>query len=124
MSGPGGDGGDDPKPFRQTPKTGGDGGGGAAGGPIDRCVFTEIATLSSPNPAVIATLNVRDELRVVLETVPSRRVVVMTAANAIAGSITSARVVEIMQCISDGFNYAATVTEIDGGRVTVEVHPA
>jgi hypothetical protein len=108
-------------PSRTDPKPKGGGGGG--GDEFDRCVFTEITTLSSPNAAVIATLAVGDRLNVVYEAGPPQRVVAMTPANVIAGSITSAKLLLIIECIGEGRQYVAIVTAIAGGRVTVEIRP-
>ncbi len=104
------------------PSTSGDG-GGDGGPPQDDCAFTEITVLSSPNQAVIQTLGVGSVLAVVHETQPASRVVAMSNLD-IAGSITSAKVMKMIECMNRGYNYAATIREIAGGRVTVEVHPA
>jgi hypothetical protein len=48
----------------------------------------------------------------------------MTASNLVAGSVTSARLLQIIECIGDGRQYVAVVTAIAGGRVTVEIRPA
>lgn len=110
-------------PLRPDPKSKGGGEGGGGGGEFDRCLFTDITILSSPNPAVVATLSVGDTLNVVHQAAPVQRVVVMTAANQIAGSITSAQVLLLTECIGEGRLYVAIVTNISGGRVTVEIRP-
>lgn len=124
-SGGGGGGGGD---WRSTPTSTSPSGGNAAGGSSggaggpNPCMFSEIAILASPNPPVIAALAVGSVLTVVLQQVPLR-VVVMTGG-AIAGSITSARLADFIQCIRAGQLYEARVTQINGGAVTVEVYPA
>lgn len=117
------------EPFRPVPTkvpstSTGDGGGGGGGGSLDECAFTEITILSSPDPAVVAGLSVGDVLAVVMETQPVPRLVVMAGGHRIAGSVTSAKLLDMMECIRRGYNYAATVRDIAGGRVTVEIHPA
>ncbi|MDM9628461.1 hypothetical protein QTL95_21425 [Rhizobium sp. S152] len=101
--------------------TGGGGGGGGAGGG-NACLFTEITRLSSPNATVIATIQAGAVLDVHHQTQPSR-VVVMTSSGQIAGSITSARLADIIECIALGQVYKARVTSIQGGLVTVEIYP-
>jgi hypothetical protein len=106
----------------ETGKTKGDGSGGGSsdGGGPNPCMFTEVTILASPNPAVINTLVVGDILSVTLSGV---RVVAQTVSG-IAGAITSAKLPEIIQCLSAGQQYAARVTTINGGAVTVEIYPA
>ena len=118
----------DREPFRpispKVPSKPSGGGGGGGGGSLDECAFTEITILSSPDQAVVADLSVGDVLAVVMETQPVPRLVVMNGNHRIAGSITSAKLLDMMECIRRGYNYAATVREIAGGRVTIEIHPA
>ncbi|WP_168254116.1 hypothetical protein [Rhizobium leguminosarum] len=83
-------------------------------------MFTEVTILASPNFAVIRTLAVGDILTVAL----SGARVVAQAAGGIAGAITSARLPEIIQCLTAGQDYVARVTTINGGAVTVEIYPA
>jgi hypothetical protein len=124
MSGSGGGGGsDDWRPISTPVPPGGGATGGAGGGAgaPNPCIFTEVAILSSPNSQVIGGLSIGSVLSVVLQQAPLR-VVVMTGS-AIAGSITSARLADIIQCIRAGQQYEAKVTQINGGAVTVEVYP-
>jgi hypothetical protein len=109
---------DDPPRPKPKPK-----GEGEGGGELDRCMFTEITTLSSPNAQVVVTLTVGQVLSVVHQAVPNTRVVAMTDANQIAGSITSAKLLLIIECIGEGRQYIAIVKDIVGGRVTVEIRP-
>ncbi|THK35613.1 hypothetical protein EHS39_23560 [Ensifer sp. MPMI2T] len=124
MSGSGGGGSDDDKgnwrPVASVPKAGGGDGGGTAG--ANPCLFTELAVLSSPNSQVVGNLPVDSILNVVLEETPLR--VVATHHGAIAGSITSARLADIIECIRGGQVYEARVTHINGGIVRVEIYPA
>ncbi|WP_275782653.1 hypothetical protein [Pararhizobium gei] len=41
----------------------------------------------------------------------------------IAGSITSARLADIIECINRGQQYMARVIQMNGGAITVEVYP-
>jgi hypothetical protein len=133
MSG-GGPSGDSDKGWRDGPTVGpgdgpvpegqgdGSGGGGGVGGG-NACLFTEITILSSPNAAVIATLQPGAVLNVVHQQQPSR-VVAVAANGQLAGSITSARLADIIECIALGQTYKARVLNIQGGQVTVEIYPA
>lgn len=100
------------------------GGSGGSGGGADKCAIFERAVLASPVPAVVGTLNPGDPLTVELETTPRNRVVVKTAAGAVVGAITSVRLVDMIECISEGYSYAAEVVSISGGRVEVDIRPA
>lgn len=127
MSGSGGGGGGDAGDWRPTstisnPAKGGtgDAGDGGAPGP-NPCMFTEVTNLASPNVAVISTLAIGSILNVVLQQTPLR-VVAMSAGNP-AGSITSARLADIIQCLRGGQRYAARVTQMSGGAITVEIYP-
>ena len=95
--------------------------GGAAGS--DKCAISEKTVLNSPDPAVISTLKAGATLEVRLETIPRKRLVAVAADNKIAGSITSARLVDFIECIESGSEYLADVLSIQGGRVEVEVRP-
>jgi len=100
------------------------GGGGAGSGGPDKCAFTERTILNSPNSAVVSTLNGGEVLLVELESQPRKRVIVKTAAGVLAGAITSARLVDIIECLELGVAYEAEVLSISGGRIEIEVRPA
>lgn len=117
----GGGGGGDWRPVSTAPKpTEGSAGGGGPVGP-DPCVFTESTNLASPNIAVVSTLTVGSVLSVVLQNNPLR--VVAMSGSALAGSITSARLADIIECMRAGRQYQARVIQINGGAVTVEIYP-
>ncbi len=101
----------------------GNGGGGWSGpdDAVDCANFFERTVINSPNPAVLKTLKVGDVLQV---TVDAKRVVkVVTDSGDVAGSVTSARMLQLINCIEDGFTYVAIVKSIDGGRASVEIRP-
>jgi len=104
-----------------TPKDVTDDEGAPGGGGPNPCMFTELAVLASPNAQVIGNLVVGSVLAVVLQENPLR--VVAVHQGAIAGSITSARLADIIECIRRGQIYAARVTAINGGIVRVEIYP-
>ncbi len=84
-------------------------------------MFTEVTNLASPNMTVVSTLMIGSVLEVVLQEAPLR--VVALSSGSVAGSITSARLADIIQCLRAGQQYAARVTNISGGAVTVEIYP-
>lgn len=97
----------------------GAGSGGGGGGGINPCHFTEVTNISSPNSAVAGTLAVGSVLSLSLQ---QNRVLVMSGSNP-AGSITSARLADFVQCMSAGQRYDARVVAINGGAITVEIYP-
>ena len=107
MSGPGG---------------GGGGGGGGPSSPVEclRLIFR--TTLNSPNPTTVPKLKVNDELAVEVQG-ERGPVVVKTEAGEIAGSITGSQLVDLIKCIADGYDYVATVRQIEKARVEVEIRP-
>lgn len=97
------------------PSTGGSG--------SDKCAISEKTVLNSPDPAVVATLKPGATLEVRLETTPRKRLVAVAGNGQTAGSITSARLVDFIECIEAGSEYIADVLAISGGRVEIEVRP-
>lgn len=102
----------------------GGGGGGSSGGGPEKCSFTERTILNSPIPNVVSRLIPGEILIVELEAQPRKRVVVKNAMGAVAGAITSARLVDIIECMELGFGYEAEVLSVQGGRIEIEVRPA
>lgn len=96
-------------------------GDGAPGN--DKCAISEKTILNSPNAAVIATLSVGSLLAIYLETVPRKRLVAKNDLGAIAGAITSARLVDLIECVEGGFEYISEVLAVNGGRVEIEIRP-
>ncbi|AVH43721.1 hypothetical protein [Agrobacterium tumefaciens] len=124
MSGPGGPNNtdNDDKEWRPTSsidRSGESAGQGNGNGAPNPCMFTEVTILASPNSAVTSTFVVGSILTIGIS---GPRVVAMSGGN-IAGSITSARLADIIQCIAARQQYMARVTDINGGAVTVEVYP-
>jgi len=116
MSGSGGSGGAE---FRPVPT-----GGNGEDGDEDGCAITERANLNSPDATVVSTLQVGDPLLVELIDGNVPRVIIKTATNQIAGSLTSRRLVTFIECIRSGYGYQATVLAISGGLVEIEISPA
>ena len=101
-------------------RTAGSDGSGVSG--ADKCAITERTVLASPVPAVIANLKVGDILTVDLETTPRTRVVVKQLGQT-AGALTSARLVDIIECLRNSFSYEAEVLSINGGKIEIEIRP-
>src|SRR5690349_17702272 len=79
-------------------KTGASGGdrGGTSG---DACDISEVTTLNSPNRTTVSTLRVGDVLDIELRLGPPRQLLAMRTSE-VAGSITSPKSAQIIQCIS------------------------
>src|SRR5438309_4877197 len=98
------------------------GGGGGGYFSFDQtvdCKSLAINTnLASPDPVVVATLAVGDELAVefVPPTGPLRAV---TAIGDVAGVLLPADIVQLIDCISKGIRYKARVISITGGNCQV-----
>lgn len=116
----GGGGGD----WRPPAGGGGSGGGGGGGDPTDPCDIHDVTNLNSPNQAVVRTLKVGDLLHVHLNPGPPRVLEVQDISGNVAGSITSAALPRLVQCIRQGRRYVAEVLTVRGGIVSVEVRPA
>ena len=113
MSGPG-NGGDGE--FRKPP----------SGGATDQnqCNITERANLNSVDASVVSALGVGDSLIVELQEGTTPRVLIRVSNGEVAGSITSRKIVTIIECLRSGFAYAAEVKSISGGLVEIEINPA
>jgi hypothetical protein len=105
-------------------KPGGGGGGGGQGG-TDPCDIVEIAPLNSPQPAVVATLNVGDVLAVNLNRQgPNPVLEVLDGGGRRAGALTHRNHVHLIACIDAGRAYRAVVVSKRGGSVEVRIEPA
>jgi hypothetical protein len=90
------------------------GGGGGGGTPRDACDIIEATTLNSPNRTMVATLRVGDILDVDFRAGPPRQLLAIRDG-AIAGSITSPKSAQIIQCITRNARaYLAEVRSIRG----------
>lgn len=102
-------------------------GNGNGGGPstpddtVDCAKLFDKTVINSPDPKVIKSLKVGDVLSV---TVTGKRVIqVVTENGETAGSITSMRMLQFIECIEKGFAYVAIVKSLSGGRCEVEIRP-
>ena len=105
--------------------SGGGGGGGGFDSPPDNCAALVFDTqLSSPKQAVVATIQVGDEMLVATQTVGGTTVVVVLHNGQVAGGLASPLVQRLRECMASGTQYAATVTAVNGGQVRVRVKAA
>jgi len=118
-----GGGGGSYRPDPVTPKApkGKGGGDGNDGDERDPCILVEETLLNSPVPRIVKTLKPDQELQVVLQVGPPVRVLIQTADGETAGSITGARLPQIIKCMEAGVEYGATVISIKEGAVLLRV---
>lgn len=107
----------------------GSGGGSGVGGGGDSyqdCpdIFEE-TVLNSPNHVILANINVGDILSVTIyQEAGHPTVVAVDSGGNVAGSITAGSLARLIECLEEGYDYAAVVTAIDGGRCYVQVRLA
>lgn len=99
------------------------GSGGSGGNPVrNLCEFLfETTILNSPNPDVLKELSQDDVLEVGL--VDQGRVLAVIYKSSVAGSITSPKLINFIECIQAGFEYVAIVASINGGQCQVTIRP-
>src|SRR5688572_9757868 len=105
--------------------SGGGGGGGGGGIPKSDCATLAFRTaLASVVKNVVSQLKKDDELDVELQAKGQRIVIAKTKAGVIAGSITSAHLASLVDCLNKGFAFVAIVLRVSGATCEVEVRPA
>lgn len=100
------------------------GGSGGGGGPdqTDCASLRFRTTLASPDPEVVADLDIDEVLAVGLETEGDVSIIaVRTAGGSLVGTIVSDRARRLRECLQRGQQYRAVVSEIEGAAVQVEV---
>jgi hypothetical protein len=95
--------------------------GGGPSGPVVDCKIIEKTILNSPNKAVLGQLKVGDDLDVLLQA--NNVLVAQPKSGPPAGSLTPARLADLIDCMTRGFKYRAIVQKISGGRCDVEIRP-
>lgn len=99
----------------------GGGGGRGGGAQRSRCETLSITTvLISPSPAALATLAPGDVLRIVYTTIKGP-FTLLTSKGLIAGVLVMKDLLELINCIEEGFEYRAIVKSISGGNCTVTI---
>lgn len=105
----------------------GSGGGFGGGGPgySSPCNTLRFdSQLSSPQAAVVRTLNVNDVLLIVVVPMNGQVVVQVLSHGQPAGGLTGPEATQLRNCIDQGHNFTATVLQIVGGQVRVRVEHA
>jgi|GEM_PF-5497508 len=92
----------------------------SGGGPVyTDCTTLVIKTkLASPVRQVVDEINIGDTLSVEL-TPPAGPVSIMTESGKVAGSVLPIDLESLIQCISEGHEYIAKVTEINMGNCQI-----
>jgi hypothetical protein len=68
------------------------------------------------------SLNVGDSLKVEIQDVREKPVLVATKEGEVAGSLANfAGAMKLIKCIQQGYQYVASVKELDGGRCVVDL---
>jgi hypothetical protein len=102
--------------------SGGGGGGGGAGRDDARCDTLKFETqLTSPQPAVVATLRVGEALDVAVVLMKGTVVVQVQKGGQAAGGLTGPDATRLRNCMDQGHQYKATVLNVNGGQVRVSV---
>lgn len=106
----------------------GSGGGGGGGRAVSdegiACAFLRFdAQVASPNPVVVATLNVGDVLDVTLTAGAVVAAVQVMHNGQLVGGLLANMIPRLRECILAGTTYQATVTVLNGGQVRVLVEP-
>lgn len=101
------------------------GGGGGGGGsydselPCDKLRFE--AQLTSPQPAVVETLESGNVLDIRVENMKGQIVLQVLINHQVAGGLAGPDATRLRNCIEQGHQYKATVRAINGGQVRVVV---
>lgn len=92
--------------------------------PRDVCsTLTFRVTLNSPQPAVLAQLAAGALLTVSIAPLPQTAVYLLHNQQ-IAGSLTGQKIISLINCIQNGYQFEAEVISVLGGLCTVDVRPA
>ncbi|MDT0263416.1 hypothetical protein [Jatrophihabitans lederbergiae] len=76
--------------------------------------------LGSPDPDVVATLSIGDQLTLAAVEEPARGVFARTQDGRNVGAVVR-NIVALRGCLAAGFSYSAIVQRIEGGSVTIWV---
>lgn len=96
-------------------------GGVTVDGEKDQCNLRFTTQLSSPNPDLVKDLSVGDILIVAFD--ENKNLVTAQNSNLEAvGTIAPPNLSKLIDCIQQGNEYVATITKMNGGYITVEVH--
>lgn len=99
-------------------------GGGYLDDKTDCKNLVEKTVLNSPDPVVLAKLKEKDILKLVLRRPGGKKIVVAEWKGAVAGSITFARLAQLIRCLEDNHKFVAEIMNVRSGRCEVLVKPA
>lgn len=103
---------------------GGRGGGGSGDDPPSCATLKFEAQLTSPQPAVVATLQIKEVLDIEVANVGGQVVVRVLKAGQPAGGLAGPDATRLRNCIEQDYEFKAHVKSINGGQVRVDVLPA
>lgn len=106
--------------------SGGGGGGVSTDDEVIGCDVLRFETqIASPNPLVVPTLKVGDELLVsIASATKTQEIQVITAGGQLVGGILAVKVQRMRECMLESHTYKATVLSVNGGQVRVLVEHA
>ena len=107
---------------RGVPATGG-GAGQAPGGTNPCAQIDETVRLNSPQPAVLAQIKVTEVLKL-RATNAKAPILAVTSTGQVAGSVIPSSLQRLLECMSAGYEYSATVESLKGGICVVSIRPA
>lgn len=91
--------------------------------PQDSCgTLSFRATLNSPQAAVLAQLTVGAVLTVSIAP-PPQPAVYLSHGGQVAGSLTGQKIISLINCVQNGYQFEAEVVSIVGGQCIVDVRP-
>ncbi len=103
-------------------------GSGIGGGSFDHDLPCENlqfdAQLTSPQPAVVATLEVAEVLDIVVNTMSDQVVLQVLKNDQVAGGLAGPDATRLRNCLEQGHQYKATVRLINSGQVRVLIEHA
>ena len=95
------------------------GGFGRLGGDIPNCSnITAITHILSPNTSLLSAIHENDLLEIMIQ---NNIVVVANELNEIVGSIMTANIERLIECMEEGHRYKAKVLKIDGAAIEVQI---
>lgn len=106
--------------------SGGGGGGASVNDEVIACDVLRFETqIASPNPAVVPTLKIGDELQVIIASSSNtQEIQVVTSGGQLVGGLLAAKVQRMRECMFENHAYKATVITVTGGQVRVVVEHA
>ena len=107
----------------------GSSGGGGGGFVADEAIACDVlrfeTQIASPNPAVVPTLKIGDELKVIIASASkTQEIQVLIANGKVVGGLLSVKVQRMRECMLESHSYKATVLSVSGGQVRVMVEHA